>query len=113
MTVETIPVTRPAQDQAVGTGIDSQFDRLYNVVLLDDNAHSYAYVIDMLQTLLGCPVSWAFEMAVEVDTTGRVIIDSTGHEEALEMQRKIQSFGADWRIPGCMGSMTAIVEPVL
>ena len=90
-----------------------KYEPLYNVVLLDDNAHSYPYVIEMLQTILGCPQSWAFEMTLEVDTTGWVVLDITGLEEARSLQQRVHSYGADWRIPGCKGSMTAIVEPAI
>jgi ATP-dependent Clp protease adaptor protein ClpS len=89
----------------------SQHSPLYNVVLLDDDVHTYAYVMEMLQTLLGCPSAWAFEMASEVDSTGRVIVDSTTQDRAISLQKQIHSYGADWRIPRCKGSMTALVEP--
>ena len=109
MSVETLPGVRPViGEQQQG---QQRLEPLYNVVLLDDNAHSYDYVMEMIQTLLGCPLSWAYEMAVEVDTTGRVIVDTTTLEEAQVLQGKIHAYGADWRIPGSMGSMTAIIEP--
>src|SRR5215217_3123843 len=44
----------------------------YNVVLLDDNDHSYEYVIFMLKKVFGHPVKKGYEMAREVDATGRV-----------------------------------------
>jgi len=44
---------------------------LYHVVLLDDDVHTYDYVIEMLQKLFLLPVADAFRHAVEVDSTGR------------------------------------------
>lgn len=85
---------------------------MYHVVLLDDNDHSYEYVIEMLMALFGHSESKAYDMACEVDSKKRVIVDIT-YKERAEMKRdQIQSFGADWRIPHCKGSMSAIVEPV-
>lgn len=85
---------------------------LYNVVLLDDDDHSYAYVVEMLCKLFGHSSVKAFQMACEVDFTGRVIVDTT-HRERAEMKRdQIHAYGADWRIPHCQGSMSAIIEPV-
>jgi ATP-dependent Clp protease adaptor protein ClpS len=50
-------------------------------------------------------------MAVEVDTTGRVIVATT-HLEHAELKRdQIQAFGPDPFIPRCEGSMSAIIEP--
>ena len=43
----------------------------YNVVLLDDDDHTYEYVIRMLGSLFGHPPEKAYLMAKEVDTSGR------------------------------------------
>ncbi|MFN8606595.1 MAG: ATP-dependent Clp protease adaptor ClpS [Vulcanimicrobiota bacterium] len=83
----------------------------WNVVLLDDDDHSYEYVIFMLQRLFGHPLETAFLMAKEVDTTGRVVVFST-HRERAELERdRIHGFGADPLIKHCKGSMSAIIEP--
>jgi len=37
---------------------------LFNVVLLDDDDHSYEYVIEMLQVLFACSASAAWNHAV-------------------------------------------------
>lgn len=47
---------------------------LYNVVLLDDNEHTYEYVIEMLQKLFAYSAPDAFQHAVEVDKTGRTVV---------------------------------------
>ena len=49
----------------------------YNVVLLDDDDHTYEYVIEMLRKLFGHSHEMAFQMACEVDNAGRVIVDTT------------------------------------
>ena len=49
----------------------------YNVVLLDDNDHSYEYVILMLKKIFGHPIEKGYEMAQEVDATGRVVVATT------------------------------------
>jgi ATP-dependent Clp protease adaptor protein ClpS len=83
----------------------------WNVVLLDDDDHSYEYVIEMLRVLLGHNLVEAFCMAREVDSAGRVIVLST-HRERAELERdKIHGYGADPRIPQCKGSMSAVIEP--
>ncbi|MFW5828951.1 MAG: ATP-dependent Clp protease adaptor ClpS [Planctomycetota bacterium] len=83
----------------------------WHVVLLDDDAHSYDYVIEMLMELFGHSLQRAFLMAVEVDNTGRVIVDTTSKERAQLKQEQIHKYGADPRILGCQGSMSAIIEP--
>jgi len=83
----------------------------YNVVLLDDDDHSYEYVILMLRKVFGHPIQKGFEMAQEVDAKGRVIVATTNLEQAELKQYQIQAFGPDPLIPRCKGSMSAIVEP--
>ncbi len=83
----------------------------YHVVLLDDNDHSYEYVIEMLGKVFGHSTATAFRMACEVDLRGRVVVDTT-HLERAELKRdQIHGYGADPRIPQCKGSMSAIIEP--
>ena len=82
----------------------------YNVVLLDDEDHSYEYVIFMLKKIFGHPVEKGYEMAKEVDDTGRVVVLTTHLEEAELKRDQIHAFGPDPLIPRCKGSMSATVE---
>jgi ATP-dependent Clp protease adaptor protein ClpS len=83
----------------------------YNVVLLDDDDHSYEYVILMLKRVFGHPVEKGYKMAREVDATGRVVVATTNLEQAELKRDQIHSFGPDPLIPRCKGSMSATVEP--
>ncbi len=84
----------------------------YHVILLDDDDHTYDYVIGMLRKLFGHPTEMAFQLACEVDQKGRVIVDTTTLERAELKRDQIHSFGRDWRIPRCAGSMSVVIEPV-
>jgi len=84
---------------------------LYRVVLLDDNDHTYDYVIEMLQKLFALATEDAWNRAVEVDTTGRTIVMTCDLAAAEFGRDQIHAFGADWRMPNSKGSMSAIVEP--
>jgi ATP-dependent Clp protease adaptor protein ClpS len=83
----------------------------YNVVLLDDDDHSYEYVILMLKKIFGHSVEKSFKMAQEVDATGRVIVATTNLEQAELKRDQIHAFGPDPLIPRCKGSMSATIEP--
>jgi ATP-dependent Clp protease adaptor protein ClpS len=113
--------TPPAPAEQTGTATKAdrkgatrpRVDKLppYNVVLLDDDDHSYAYVIEMLGKLFGHSAEKAFRMAKEVDTTGRVIVLTT-HKEMAELKRdQIAAYGADVRMASSKGSMSSIIEP--
>ena len=84
---------------------------LYNVVLLDDNQHTYEYVVEMLQKLFACGETDAWTHAVEVDTIGRTIVMTCELAQAEFGRDQIHAYGADPRMPKSQGSMSAIVEP--
>jgi ATP-dependent Clp protease adaptor protein ClpS len=83
----------------------------YNVVLLNDDDHTFEYVIHMLQTLFGHPVEKGYQMAVEVHTKGRVIVLTTNKEVAELKRDQIHAFGPDPLLDRCKGSMSADIEP--
>lgn len=83
----------------------------YHVVLLDDDEHTYDYVIEMLGKLFGYSIERSYQLAVEVDTTGRVIVDTTTLERAELKRNQIRAYGADWRLETSRGSMAALIEP--
>jgi ATP-dependent Clp protease adaptor protein ClpS len=83
----------------------------YHVVLHDDDDHTYEYVIRMLGELFGHGRIKAFLLAHEVDTTGRVIVDTTTKERAELKRDQIHAYGADWRLERSKGSMSATIEP--
>jgi ATP-dependent Clp protease adaptor protein ClpS len=84
---------------------------LYNVVLLDDDEHTYEYVVEMLQKLFAFADGDAWNLAVEVDSTGRTVVVTCELEQAEFGRDQIHAFGADWRMPKSKGSMSAILEP--
>jgi len=85
---------------------------LYRVVLLDDNDHTYDYVIEMLQKLFVFTLDEAFQHAEEVDRCGRTVLISCELPQAEFARDQIHAYGADWRLPRSKGSMAAVVEPV-
>ena len=84
---------------------------LYHVVLLDDDEHTYEYVVEMLAKLFAFSESAAWNHAVEVDTAGRTVVITCELEQAEFGRDQIHAFGADWRMPQSKGSMSAVVEP--
>jgi len=83
----------------------------YNVVLLNDDDHTYAYVIQLLRTVFAYSEEKGYQLARRVDDCQRAVVFTT-HKELAELKREqIQSFGTDHRISSCKGSMSAIIEP--
>jgi ATP-dependent Clp protease adaptor protein ClpS len=84
----------------------------YSVILWTDNDHSYAYVIVMLQELFGHQLEKGFQLAKQVDTSGRAVVFTTTREHAELKRDQIHAYGKDDLIAGCQGSMSATIEPV-
>jgi ATP-dependent Clp protease adaptor protein ClpS len=84
---------------------------LYHVVLLDDNDHTYDYVIEMLQKLFIFTLDEAFRHAEEVDRSGRTVLITCELAQAEFARDQIHACGPDWRLPRSKGSMSAVVEP--
>ncbi|HXA50664.1 MAG TPA: ATP-dependent Clp protease adaptor ClpS [Candidatus Acidoferrum sp.] len=84
---------------------------LYRVVLLDDNDHTYDYVIEMLQKIFIFSLDQAYRHAEEVDRVGRTVLITCELPEAEFSRDQVQAYGPDWRLPRSQSSMQAIIEP--
>jgi len=84
---------------------------LFHVVLLDDDDHTYEYVIRMLGAVFGFDPETGMAHAREVDRAGRTIVLTAGRELAELKQELIHAFGPDPLLPRSKGSMSAILEP--
>ena len=95
-----------------GTSESEKLMPLFHVILLDDDQHTYDYVVEMLTSLFFLPAEVAFHHAVEVDTTGRTIVITCERPQAEFARDQIQGYGADPRMPKSKGSMRAFIQPV-
>lgn len=106
-------ITLPARP-APETEERTQRQPPYNVVLLDDDDHTFEYVVAMLQELFSHPAETGWQMAREVHRTGRVIVLTTTREHAELKQDQIHAYGPDpFSSKECKGSMTAVIEPAV
>jgi ATP-dependent Clp protease adaptor protein ClpS len=101
-------VTAPGQVEQQQA--DARLEPPYHLVLLDDDDHTYHYVIEMLGTILGYETEKAYTLACIVDAEGRVTVETGSHDQVTRHQRQIHGYGPDPRIARCKGSMSAIVE---
>ena len=101
--VETLPLEEVEARQELGP--------LYQIILFDDDEHSYPYVIEMLGNVFGFSPEEANRIAYEVDYIGQAVVLVCPHDEAISGCKKITSYGADPRIENSRGSMNATIEP--
>jgi ATP-dependent Clp protease adaptor protein ClpS len=70
----------------------------YNVILENDDYHTFEFVIDVLRKVLGCARERASQLALQAHNTGRSII-WTGPREVAELKvEQVRSFHEirDW-----------------
>jgi ATP-dependent Clp protease adaptor protein ClpS len=100
-----------ALDTDVDQGTKDQLGKLYHVIILNDDEHTFEYVIEMLQAVFKISHVEAFAHTVEADSTGSSIVLTTNLEEAERKRDLVHAYGPDWRMPNSRGSVAALVEP--
>ena|SRR5438477_9263427 len=101
-----------------GTSVDTKneqksrdsLEKLYHVIILNDDEHTFDYVIEMLQAVCGLPFPAALAHTMEADSTGSSIVHTCGLEEAERKRDQVHAYGPDWRMPNSRGSVAALVE---
>jgi ATP-dependent Clp protease adaptor protein ClpS len=97
----------------VKTDTDSRTKKLppYNVVILNDEEHTYDYVVEMLSKLFGHSLATALELTIRIDTTGRAVVYTT-HKEKAELKRdQVLAYGPDPRMSVSKRSLACYIEP--
>ena len=89
---------------------DEALEPPHHLILLDDDSHTYQYVILMLGKIFGYSAEKGFSIACVIDSQGRAIVLTSSKDECLQKQDQIHAFGPDPRMEKCVGSMSAIVE---
>jgi ATP-dependent Clp protease adaptor protein ClpS len=83
----------------------------YNVVILNDEEHSFPYVIELLIKLFRHPLPTAEELTLRIDTTGRAVVYTT-HKELAELKRdQVIAYGPDPSMAISKGPLRCYVEP--
>lgn len=103
----TSPVTTPG----TGSSVEDEKVPLYRLVLMDDDDHTYDYVIEMLQKIFIFSSEQALQHAQEVDAIGRTVLITCELPEAEFGRDQVHAYGPDWRLSRSKGSMSAVIEP--
>jgi ATP-dependent Clp protease adaptor protein ClpS len=98
-------------DTDIKQSAKDELTKLYHVIILNDDEHTFDYVIEMLQAVFGITQSAAFAHTMEADATGSSIVLTTNLEEAEQKRDQVHAYGPDWRLPHSLGSVAALVEP--
>lgn len=83
----------------------------YNVVILNDEEHSFEYVIELLGKLFGHSLTMAERLTWQIHLSGRAIVLTT-HKELAELKcEQVLSYGPDPRMSISKGPLGCYIEP--
>jgi ATP-dependent Clp protease adaptor protein ClpS len=83
----------------------------YNVIILNDEEHTFLYVIELLMKLFGHPQGTSFELTLKIHNTGRAVVYTT-HKEKAELKRdQVLGYGPDPRMAISKGPLGCYIEP--
>jgi ATP-dependent Clp protease adaptor protein ClpS len=84
----------------------------YNVIVLNDEEHTFEYVIEMLSKLFSHSRSTGESIAWTIHTRGKAIVYTT-HKEHAELKREqVLAYGPDPRMELSRGPLGCYIEPV-
>ncbi len=83
----------------------------YNVVILNDEVHTFDYVIELLIKIFRHTKPKAEELTLRIHNSGRAIVLTT-HKELAELKRdQVIAYGPDPRMQESKGPLRCYVEP--
>src|SRR4051794_4340814 len=104
VTTQTKP--RAATDPATST----QRQPPYNVVILNDEEHTFDYVIELLTKLFAHPLAAAKDLTWRIHLSGRAVVYTT-HKEKAELKRdQVLAYGPDPRMSISKGPLRRYIE---
>jgi ATP-dependent Clp protease adaptor protein ClpS len=109
--IEPIVATRVAPKERAEPETKTKQLPPYNVVILNDEVHTFDYVIELLAKLFGHSLAVAIELTFRIDLTGRAVVYTT-HKEKAELKRdQVLAYGPDPRMSISKTSLGCYIEP--
>jgi len=108
---DTVVSTMTAPKTGTTTNTQTKRQPPYNVVILNDEEHTFEYVIELLTKLFRHPLPTAEALTWQIHNSGRAIVLTT-HKEKAELKRdQVLSYGADPRMSISKGPLGCYIEP--
>ena len=108
---EPLVVTESAPKTKAVPSTQTRRQPPYNVIILNDEEHTFLYVIELLMKLFGHPLATSQELTLRIHQTGRAIVYTT-HKEKAELKRdQVLAYGPDPRMSISKGPLNCYIEP--
>lgn len=83
----------------------------YHVIILNDEEHTFEYVIELLIKLFGHAVPTAESLTWQIHNSGRAIVYTTHREKAELKCEQVLAYGPDPRMSISKTSLGCYIEP--
>ncbi len=107
--VSTATLPRESPQAQGGTGTRRQPP--YHVVILNDEEHTFDYVIELLTKLFAHPMDTAEQLTWRIHKAGRAVVYTTHREKAELKREQVLGYGADPRMSESKGPLGCYIEP--
>ena len=108
---EPIVSTQSAPKSATDRKNQTRKQPPYNVIVLNDEEHTFEYVIEMLTKIFGHSLAIAETLTWRIHNTGRAIVLTT-HRELAELKcDQVLGYGPDPRMSVSKGPLGCYIEP--
>ena len=105
-----VTTTQPAPQAEAKDWPETRRQPPYHVVILNDEEHTFDYVIELLTKVFKHPLDAAELLTWKVHTEGRAIVFTT-HKELAELKREqVLSYGPDPRMDISKGPIGCVIE---
>lgn len=108
---EPVVTTQTAPKHKIDHSTKSRRQPPYHVIVVNDEEHTFEYVIEMLVKVFGHSLSIAETLTWRVHNTGRAIVLTT-HKELAELKcEQVLTYGPDPRMSVSKGPLGCYIEP--
>jgi len=77
---------------------ETAFAPLYDVIVIDNPVNTYEEVMRVVMEAIGCDLQRAYEIAMEIDSTGAACVATVEHIEAQRIAGVIRRIGIEVRV---------------
>ena len=108
---EPVVSTRSSPKSATSSASKTRQQPPYNVIVLNDEEHTFEYVIELLTKLFKHSLLMAEKLTWQIHNSGRAIVLTT-HKELAELKcEQVLEYGPDPRMSVSKGPLGCYIEP--
>jgi ATP-dependent Clp protease adaptor protein ClpS len=82
----------------------------YHLVILNDDTHSFDYVIRLFQDVFSIPLARSVALTCEIHSQGRAVVFTGSLDEVNNKRTQVIIYGPDTSVPNSVGPLSVVIE---